>query len=123
MSTTDEYCIACGHDGPLRIERKPTEFDIRGETLHFDVPVKVCPSCGTTETIWGADPAEFAWNEYRQRMDLPPTAKDVDVECVKFIMRVVIDEDPPCGYDPKKVARFRKQLERILSDDLRSESI
>ena len=70
MSTTDEYCIVCGQDGPLRHEQKPTEFDVRGETLSFEVPVKVCPSCGTTETEVGVDPAEIAFAEYRKRKRL-----------------------------------------------------
>jgi len=59
MNGTDEYCVVCGQDGPLRHEQKATEFDVRGETLHFQVPVTVCPSCGTTEVEDGLDPAEM----------------------------------------------------------------
>jgi putative zinc finger/helix-turn-helix YgiT family protein len=65
MNEHEEYCIACGQDGPLRREQKATEFDIRGETLRFTVPVKVCPSCGATEAE-GVDPAEIAFAEYRK---------------------------------------------------------
>ncbi len=70
MNMTDEYCIICGQDGPLRHERKATNFDVRGETFRFQVPVKVCPSCGTTEVEEGVDPAEIAFGEYRKRKGL-----------------------------------------------------
>jgi len=70
MNGTDEYCVVCGQDGPLRHEQKATEFDVRGETLHFQVPVTVCPSCGTTEVEDGLDPAEMAFTEYRKRKEL-----------------------------------------------------
>ena len=70
MNVTDEYCVVCGQDGPLRHEQKATEFDVRGETLHFQVPVRVCPSCGTTEVEEGLDPAEMAFAEYRKRKGL-----------------------------------------------------
>lgn len=70
MNTVHEYCIACGQDGPLCRERQPTAFDVRGETLHIELPVKVCPSCGTTEVEDGFDPAEIAFAEYRRRKDL-----------------------------------------------------
>lgn len=70
MNTTCEYCIICGQEGPLRHEQKATEFAVRGETLRFEVPVKVCPSCGTTEVETGIDPAEIALAEYRRRRNL-----------------------------------------------------
>lgn len=65
-----DYCVICGDDREFRHERKPTEFEVRGETLKFDVPVKVCPSCGTTEVEEGVDPAEIAFSEYRKRKGL-----------------------------------------------------
>lgn len=79
MNTTDEYCIDCGQDGPLRRERKSMEFDIRGETLHIEVPLIVCPSCGTTEVEEGVDPAEIAFAEYRKRKRLltPKRVKEI----------------------------------------------
>lgn len=79
MNTTDEYCIVCGQDGPLRHERKPMEFDVRGETLSFEVPVNICPSCGTTEAEPGVDPAEIAFAEYRERNQLltPEQVKEI----------------------------------------------
>jgi putative zinc finger/helix-turn-helix YgiT family protein len=70
MSTTDEYCIVCGQDGPLKHAQKATEFDVRGETLSLQVPVTVCPSCGTTEVERGIDPAKMAFAEYRERKGL-----------------------------------------------------
>jgi len=69
MNTSEEYCIACGQDGPLRREQKATEFDVRGETLRITVPMKVCPACGTTE-LEDVDPAEIAFAEYRRRKGL-----------------------------------------------------
>jgi putative zinc finger/helix-turn-helix YgiT family protein len=69
MSTTDEYCVVCGQDGPLRREARLTEFHVRGETLRFAVPMKVCPGCGTAEAD-GVDPAEIAFSEYRNRKGL-----------------------------------------------------
>jgi putative zinc finger/helix-turn-helix YgiT family protein len=65
MNAHEEYCIACGHDGPLHREQKATEFAVRGETLRIIVPVKICPSCGVTEAE-GVDPAEIAFSEYRK---------------------------------------------------------
>ncbi len=61
------YCVVCGDDREFRHERKRTEFDIRGETVVFDVPVKVCPDCGTVEEEEGVDPAVIAFREYRRR--------------------------------------------------------
>ena len=79
MNTTDEYCIACGQDGPLRRERKSAEFDVRGETLHIEYPVKACPSCGTTEVEQSVDPSEIAFAEYRKRKQLltPERIKEI----------------------------------------------
>lgn len=79
MNTTDEYCIVCGQDGPLRREQKSAEFDIRGKTLHIEYPVKACPSCGTTETEQGVDPAEIAFAQYRKREGLltPEQIKEI----------------------------------------------
>ena len=79
MSTSEDYCIVCGQDGPLRHERKPTEFDVRGETLSFEIPVTTCPSCGTTEAEQGVDPAEIAFAEYRRRKQLltPQRVNDI----------------------------------------------
>ncbi len=69
MNEHVEYCIVCDHDGPLRREQRPTEFDVRGETLRFAVPMKVCPGCGTAEAD-GVDPAEIAFAEYRRSRGL-----------------------------------------------------
>lgn len=65
-----DYCVICGDDREFRHERKPTEFEVRGETLKFDVPVKVCPNCGTVEEEEAVDPAEIAFGEYRKRKGL-----------------------------------------------------
>lgn len=71
MTTTNtDYCVLCGDDCQFRHERRPTEFEVRGETLVFDVPIKVCPSCGTVEEEEGVDPAEMAFREYRKRKGL-----------------------------------------------------
>ena len=79
MSTTDEYCIICNQDGPLLHEQKFVEFDVRGETLRFKVPMQVCPSCGTTEVEQGVDPAEIAFAKYRKRKRLltPERVKEI----------------------------------------------
>ena len=71
MSTTNtEYCVICGDERHLRHETRRTEFDVRGETLVLDVPVKVCGSCGTVEEEDGIDPAEMAFAEFRRRRGL-----------------------------------------------------
>ena len=71
MSTaTTEYCVICAEDRRFRHERRPTEFEVRGETLAFDLPVKVCESCGTVEAEQGVDAAKIAFAEYRKRRGL-----------------------------------------------------
>lgn len=64
------YCVICGDDREFRHEQRPTEFEVRGETLVFEVPVKVCPTCGTVEEEEGVDPAETAFGEFRKRKGL-----------------------------------------------------
>ena len=51
-------------------ELKCMEFDVRGETVLLDVPVRVCAACGTFEYEPGVDPAAMAFAEYRRRKDL-----------------------------------------------------
>lgn len=70
MSTTADYCIVCGQDGPLRDELKSMEFDVRGETLDIEVPVESCLACGTLTVKEGVDPAEIAFSQYREREQL-----------------------------------------------------
>lgn len=69
MSTTGEYCVVCGH-GPLNHEQQSSEFDVRGETIRLDLPVTVCPACGTSEVEDDLDPAAMAFAEYRKRRGL-----------------------------------------------------
>ncbi|MDY0171131.1 MAG: DUF4065 domain-containing protein [Thermoguttaceae bacterium] len=66
MSTVDEYCIICGQGGPLHHEQQAMRFDVRGETIRFEVPIVICPSCGTSEVEDGLDPAAMAFAEYRR---------------------------------------------------------
>lgn len=71
MSTTGtEYCVVCGEERDVRHETQQTEFEVRGETLVLDLPVKVCQSCGTIEEEEGIDPAEIAFAEFRRRRGL-----------------------------------------------------
>ena len=71
MSTIyTDYCVICGGDRRFRHDQQPTEFQVRGETLVFDVPVKVCESCGTVEEEEGVDPAKIAFAKYRSRKGL-----------------------------------------------------
>lgn len=68
--TATHECIVCVSDRPLRHERQSTEFDIRGEVVVVDLPVKVCEECGTIEEEEGVDPANMAFAEYRTRKGL-----------------------------------------------------
>lgn len=80
MTTTNtDYCVVCGDDREFRYERRPTEFEIRGQTLSFEVPVKVCPGCDTVEEEEGVDPAVIGFVEYRKRRGLltPEEIKDI----------------------------------------------
>ena len=74
-----DYCVVCGDDREFRCERRPTEFEVRGETLSFEVPVKVCPVCKTVDAEQGVDPAAIAFGEYRKRRGLltPEEIKDI----------------------------------------------
>ena len=43
MSTTPtDYCAACGDERQFRHEQRILDFEVRGELLKLDVPVKVC---------------------------------------------------------------------------------
>ncbi len=69
MSTaTTEYCVVCGGE-QVRHENQRMDFDVRGETIQLDVPVKVCPTCGTVEQL-DTDPAEMAFTRYRKQKGL-----------------------------------------------------
>lgn len=68
MSTAADYCVVCG-DEHIRYESKQLAFDVRGEAMQVDVPVKVCHSCGTVEQT-DVDPAELAFTQYRRQKGL-----------------------------------------------------
>ena len=78
-STATHYCVICGTDREFRYQRQPTEFDVRGETLVVDVPVKVCVTCKTIEAEEGVDPVEVAFSQYRERKGLlaPPEIRRI----------------------------------------------
>ncbi len=69
MSTlADYFCVACGEEHSVRQKQQSVEFEVRGETLVFDVPVKVCDACGVIEDE--VDPAEIAFQMYREKEGL-----------------------------------------------------
>ena len=69
MSTiAAHYCVVCGEERSFRHEQQSVEFEVRGETLIFDVPVKVCAACGVIEDE--VDPAEIAFQMYRKEKGL-----------------------------------------------------
>ena len=68
MSTVVDYCVVCGDD-QVRHEKKQLDFDVRGQTMHVEVPVRVCSACGSTYQT-DADPAELAFAEYRDQTGL-----------------------------------------------------
>ena len=71
MSTlADYYCVACGEEHSVRQKQQSVEFEVRGETMVFDVPVKICDACGTIEVAEGVDPAEIAFQMYREKEGL-----------------------------------------------------
>jgi len=74
---TTEYCVVCGGE-QVRHEDQRMDFDVRGETMQLDVPVKVCSTCGTVEQT-DADPAEMAFAVYRKQKGLltPDEIKDI----------------------------------------------
>ncbi len=59
------YCVVCDEERSFRHEQQSVEFEVRGETLAFDVPVKVCDACGVIEDE--VDPAEIAFQMYREK--------------------------------------------------------
>ncbi len=59
-----EYCFSCGEERIAHDVRR-MEFDVRGETLPVEVPVKVCAACGIFEYEPGVDPAALAFARYR----------------------------------------------------------
>lgn len=63
-----QYCVVCGEERSFRHEQQPVEFEVRGETLVFNVPVKVCDACGVIEDE--VDPAEIAFQMYREKKGL-----------------------------------------------------
>ena len=69
-SLPTHYCLTCDGERPCRHEQQQAEFDVRGETLVLDVPVRVCEACGTIEEEEGVDPAKIAFAEYRKRKGL-----------------------------------------------------
>ncbi|MBN2217131.1 MAG: DUF4065 domain-containing protein [Pirellulales bacterium] len=77
--TLTNYCVVCGKDREFEHRQQPTEFEVRGETLVFDVPVSVCMTCGTMETEKDVDPAEMAFALYREKHDLltPKEIKEI----------------------------------------------
>ena len=72
-----DYCVVCG-DEQIRHESRQMEFDVRGETMQIDVPVKLCAACGAIEQT-DVDPAELAFTRYRREKGLltPEEIKDV----------------------------------------------
>ena len=66
---TREFCVACGDDREIRREKQTVEYDVRGEKIGLELPVRVCQTCGTIEAE-GVDPAEMAFAEYRRRKGL-----------------------------------------------------
>jgi putative zinc finger/helix-turn-helix YgiT family protein len=67
--TTREFCVACGDDREIRREKQTVEYDVRGEKIVLELPVRVCQTCDTVECE-GVDPAEMAFAEYRRRKGL-----------------------------------------------------
>ncbi len=67
-TTTTNYCVVCG-DEHVRHDKKRMEFDVRGKTMRFEVPVKVCAACGAIEQP-DVDPAELAFAQYRRQNGL-----------------------------------------------------
>ena len=73
MSTaTTEFCVVCGDDREMQREQKKVEYTVRGEKVTVELPVKMCPECGSEEIddAFGRDPVECAYEAYRQRHDL-----------------------------------------------------
>jgi putative zinc finger/helix-turn-helix YgiT family protein len=64
-----EFCVACGKDRRLRHVRKNVSYEVRGETVAVEVPMTVCPVCGTeqVESSYKLDPVEVAYEEFRKR--------------------------------------------------------
>jgi len=81
--TNTDYCVVCGDYRDFRHERWRTEFEVRGETLVFDVPVGVCLTCGAAKDE--VDPAEIAFTKYRRRKGLltPEEIKSIR-ECYRL---------------------------------------
>jgi len=67
-----EFCVVCAVDRELAAETKSVDFEVRGETVSFEIPVTVCPECGTEEVEekFGKDPTICAYDIYRERHQL-----------------------------------------------------
>ena len=72
MSTMREFCLDCGKERDVRREKKQVEFDVKGETIILELPVKTCLACCTEEVELpdGQDPVDLAFREYRRRHQL-----------------------------------------------------
>ena len=68
MSTILDYCVVCGGE-QVRDENKQMDFDVRGQTMRVEVPVRVCSACDTAYQS-DVDPAELAFAAYREQKGL-----------------------------------------------------
>jgi putative zinc finger/helix-turn-helix YgiT family protein len=91
-NTFTDYCVVCGNERQFEHRQQRTEFDVRGQAIVFDVPVKACMTCGTMETEDGVDPAEMAFALFREEHDLltPEEIKGVR-DCYRLSQRSFAD--------------------------------
>ncbi len=89
-----QYCSAC--DAEVCHERICQEFNVRGETIHLDLPVARCLSCGTQE-LDGVDPAERAFAIYRAHHGLltPERIREIRESLGLHLMGFAIVVDIP----------------------------
>ncbi len=69
---TSEFCVVCGEDRELQRKQKTVEYTVRNEKVDVELPVTVCPVCGTEEVAedFGRDPVECAYETYREQHKL-----------------------------------------------------
>jgi putative zinc finger/helix-turn-helix YgiT family protein len=71
-SVLEKFCPVCGEDREFRRDLRQVAYTVRGESVSLDVPVFVCPSCGTEQVDSDvvADPVALAFETYRERHGL-----------------------------------------------------
>ncbi|MEQ1903510.1 MAG: type II TA system antitoxin MqsA family protein [Pirellulaceae bacterium] len=67
-----EFCVVCAADRELALETRSVDYQVRGELVSVELPLTICPVCGTEEVDenFDKDPSICAYDIYRERNQL-----------------------------------------------------